>query len=152
MRARRRVLSNGLVAVAVGGVALVGCPVPAEASGAGKVATAPGARLWLSRFAGPGRAGDKASAVAISPGGTTVFVTGTFGFGPLPSPREDYGTVGYDATTGKQLWVSRYSGIGGADLAAAVAVSPGAYRVRDRGKRRAVEGSRQDQCLRDRGL
>lgn len=102
MRARRRVLSDGLVAVAaVGGLALTGCSAPAAASGAGKVATAPGARLWLNRFAGPGHAGDKPSAVAISSGGTTVFVTGTFGFDPPPSPHEDYGTVGYDATTGR---------------------------------------------------
>lgn len=147
MRARRRVLSNGLVAIAaVGGVALTGCSPRALPSGAGKAAAPPGA-LWLSRLAGPGHVDDKASAVAVSPGGTIVFVTGTFGFDPLPSPREDYGTVGYDATTGRQLWVSRYDGIGGADLAAAVAVSPDAQTVfvtgesdgpsKDRGKTNA---------------
>ena len=130
MRAPRHMLYSALVAIAaVGGLALVGCSAPAAASGAGNVATAPGARLWLSRFAGPGHTGDKASAVAISPGGTTVFVTGTFGFDPLPSPREDYGTVGYDATTGRLLWASRYDGIGGADLATAIAVSPDAQTV-----------------------
>jgi PQQ-like domain len=96
---------------------------------AGKVATGPGARLWLSRFAGPGHAGGKASAVAVSPAGTTVFVTGTFGWSGLPTPHEDYGTVGYDAATGKQLWASRYDGIGGPDLATAIAVSPDARTV-----------------------
>src|SRR6266567_4242039 len=48
---------------------------------------------------------------------------------PLPSPHEDYGTVGYDSTTGRQLWASRYDGIGGADLATAIAVSPDAHTV-----------------------
>ncbi len=96
MRARRHVLNKGLVAIAsAGGLALIGCSAPAMPPGAGKAPTPPGAR-WVSRFAGPGHADDKASAVAISPAGTTVFVTGTFGFAPYQAPTR---TTAQSATT-----------------------------------------------------
>jgi len=121
----RRAVSNGLAAIAaVAGLVLISCSAPAAAAGAGTAAASPGTRLWLSSLAGPGRADDQASAAAASPDGTAVFVTGTFGASSLPSSGEDYGTVGYDATTGEQLWASRYDGVGGADLATAIAVSP----------------------------
>ena len=81
---------------------------------------ATGKQLWVSRYHGP--AGGGGSAVAVSPGGGTVFVTGgSEGAGPGP----DYGTVAYNAATGKQLWVSRYNGPGNRDDASgSVAVSP----------------------------
>ncbi len=130
MRARRHVVKCGLAVIAaVGGPTMAGCAAPVTPSGGDNAAAAPGARLWLSRYAGPGRAGDKASAVAVSPRGTSAFVTGTFGLSALPGRQEDYGTVAYDAATGKRVWVSRYTGIGGADQATAVAVSPGGHAV-----------------------
>jgi len=79
---------------------------------------ATGRRLWVSRF---GNGGDGASAVAVSPGGATVFVTGFSDNGG------DYATVAYSTATGRQLWVSRYNGPGSGFEAAApqsVAVSP----------------------------
>jgi len=97
MRARRHVLTIELAAIAAVGLAVTGCSAPATRSVAGQVATGPGARLWLSRFAGPGHARDKASAVAISPDGTTAYVTGTFGWSGLPTPHENYGTAGYES-------------------------------------------------------
>src|SRR5258708_31049997 len=82
-----------------------------------------GSRLWVSIYQGPW-SGAAAIAVAVSPDGGTVFVTGqsegeqTFG-------HLDYATVAYNASTGAQLWVSRYNGpANGQDIAPPIAVSP----------------------------
>src|SRR5262249_34324111 len=67
-----------------------------------------GARLWVGRYGGPGGAQASPSAVAISPSGDRVFVTGRApdpGAGEQPPP-SDYVTVAYDLTDGRQLWVS----------------------------------------------
>ena len=81
-----------------------------------------GQRLWASRYDGPEHYYDYAFALALSPDGTRVFVTGyvsSFGKG------DNYATVAYDASSGTQLWESRYSGPGnGTDEALAVAASP----------------------------
>ena len=68
-----------------------------------------------------------ASAMAVSPAGTTVFVTGqSYGRGG----NGDYATVAYSAATGKQLWVSRYNGPANlGDHACCVAVSPAGAKV-----------------------
>jgi predicted RNA-binding protein with TRAM domain len=80
-------------------------------------AAAPGTRLWVSRYDGPANPDDNAAALAVSPGGGTVFVTGT--------SNGDYVTVAYRAATGAPLWARRYKGpAGGNDSAASVAVSP----------------------------
>jgi hypothetical protein len=67
-----------------------------------------GAERWVSRYNGPGNGNDSASAISVSPGGGTVFVTGTSASSPV---QDDYATVAYNAKTGGQLWVSRYSGL-----------------------------------------
>src|SRR5215469_16513032 len=54
---------------------------------------------------------DGATAVAVSPDGNTVFVTGG-------------ATVAYDAATGAQLWASRFTGPFQFDFASSIAVSP----------------------------
>jgi hypothetical protein len=90
------------------------------------VAYAPstGAILWAKRYNGPENVGDEAYAVAASPDGSRVFVTGAvntglFGFNP------DYATVAYDASTGATLWVRRYNGPQNhLDYAYAIAASP----------------------------
>jgi WD40 repeat protein len=86
-----------------------------------------GSVLWAERYNGPGKLGDEATSVAVSPGGKTVVVTGlSTGAGG----RKDYATIAYSAATGARLWLSRYGGPGGAQASAsAVAVSPSGDRV-----------------------
>lgn len=124
----RRQLMWGLlaVAVAVAGVAgdraWQGAPRTRGAAGAvgsmAPVLPGLGSQVWVARYHGPGNGHNLPSSVAVSPAGRTVFVTGysrgtTSGF--------DYATVAYNAATGAQEWVARYSASGGAE---ALAVSP----------------------------
>ena len=84
---------------------------------------ATGHQLWVSRYAGPLKTNEAdATSVAVSPDGTTVFVTGyTYG----PAKYNDYATIAYDAATGHQQWVSRYNGpASSVDDATSVKVSP----------------------------
>jgi hypothetical protein len=78
--------------------------------------------LWLSRYDGPADTNPLPTAIAASPDGSAVFVTGWSRHHSAPA---DYATVGYDSATGRQLWVRRYAGPGKFfDEAAAIAVSP----------------------------
>jgi hypothetical protein len=97
------------------------------ASGTALPAAAPGARLWVARYSGPGNGDDQAFSVAVSPGDTRVFVTGT---SQGATSHYDSATVAYSAATGAQLWARRYNGPGnGFSTAWSVAVSPGGTRV-----------------------
>ncbi len=88
---------------------------------------ATGARLWVSRYNGPGNKVDRPGSLAVGPGGGTVFVTGE-SLGKTSS--SDYATVAYRAATGARLWVSRYNGpANSADAASSLAVSPGGRTV-----------------------
>ena len=80
---------------------------------------ASGAELWERRAA----RFDAPRDLALSPDGSTVFVTG-HGTDPT-SNTYDIATVAYDGTSGDRLWAARYDGpAGGRDEAAAVEVSP----------------------------
>jgi outer membrane protein assembly factor BamB len=84
---------------------------------------ATGAQLWVKRYDdGLGAQGDsEAAEVAVSPNGSTVFVTGT----SLSTTKgNDYATIAYNATTGAQRWVARYNGVTGGNYVRALAVSP----------------------------
>ena len=125
---RRYVLVAAVTAAAAAltGLAPAGS-VPAGA--AGPATRAAGGQLWVARYSGPANRDDSgASAMAVSPDGATVFVTGQSWGG-----REvgfEYATVAYSAATGRQLWASRYRRPGsGRDTAYAVAVSPDGRRV-----------------------
>ena len=84
-----------------------------------------GTRRWIRRYDGPGtgdHGSDCATSLAVSPDGTTVFVTGSSA-GPMT--HADHATIAYDATTGDRIWVQRFDGARGVnDGANAIAVSP----------------------------
>jgi WD40 repeat protein len=83
---------------------------------------ATGVQRWVRRYDGPRNGKDRAQSVAVSPAGGTVYVTGVSrgihsGF--------DFATVAYNAATGAQRWVKRYTSPGnGPDVATSMAVSP----------------------------
>src|SRR4030095_2468871 len=84
--------------------------------------------LWLRRYNGPGNGSDSAQAIAVSPDGAKVFVTG-YSDGADPGFSFDYATVAYDVATGRKLWLARYNGSVCTDAAAALAVSPDGTKV-----------------------
>jgi hypothetical protein len=95
-----------------------------------------GTRLWIARFDGESVASDeRALAIAISPDGSTVFVTGFAGL-----------TIAYDSRTGAQRWVARCEALESIETcndnwvqASTIAVSPsgGAVYVTGRHWRRS---------------
>jgi len=86
-----------------------------------------GAVIWTQRYNGPASSSDDANAAAVSPDGTTVFVTGqSLG----RTGYYDYATVAYQAGTGAVRWTQRYNGPASTDdQAYAVAVSPDSTKV-----------------------
>jgi hypothetical protein len=80
-----------------------------------------GSQLWASLYHGAGDT-SRATAVAASPDGSKVFVTGS---SEGNGTNRDYATVAYNATTGHQLWVRRYNGpVNTGDDPAAIVVDP----------------------------
>ena len=86
---------------------------------------ATGAQLWVKRYTGVGNGGGQADSVAVSPSGSTVYVTG-FTYGTTSYDYADYATIAYSAATGAQLWIKTYHGsaLGGSNAAFSLAVSP----------------------------
>ena len=124
--------SRRMLAAVAAAAATLAALAPASAAPAGAAAratrAAPGAQLWVARYNGQANSGDFAHSMAVSPGGSRVFVTGGSDGGPATG--DDYATAAYSAAAGGQLWASRYSGAGDhADIAHSVAVSPGGSRV-----------------------
>ena len=105
---------------------------------------APGSQLWVRRYDGPANSYDRATALASSPDGSAVFVTGTSVDATLGT---DYVTVAYESLTGARLWAAIYDGPGGSrpdlDEPAAIRASPDGTRVFVTGTSRG-RGSGQD--------
>jgi outer membrane protein assembly factor BamB len=81
---------------------------------------APGDLVWKKRYDGPAFGYDGSTAIASTPDGTKVFVTG-WSQGP---EGHDLTTIAYRASTGTKLWVRRYDGpADGNDYGGAVWVS-----------------------------
>jgi outer membrane protein assembly factor BamB len=111
---------------ALGSLGLTGVSASASAhrvqTSAPHVAASPGTQVWVARYNHPSVNGSVAHSVAVSPNGSTVFVTG-YSYDNVRS--YDYATVAYSAVTGTQLWAKRFNGAGnGNDFAQSVAVSP----------------------------
>ncbi len=95
-----------------------------SSAGSSHAVSGSGTQLWIKRYNGPGHGVDQARSVAVSPSGSTVYVTGN-SYGKGTSSIADYATVAYNAATGTQLWVARYNGLAnGGGQAESVAVSP----------------------------
>lgn len=77
-----------------------------------------GAQSWLASYNSGFNFDDYVQALAVSPDGTKVFVTGVSTVGTVA-------TVAYNATTGAQLWVKRFFGSAGR----AITVSPDSSKV-----------------------
>src|SRR6185312_15738392 len=81
-----------------------------------------GTQLWVKGYNGPGDGFDNGTSLGVSPDGTTVFVTGS---SDGSAASQDYATFAYNASDGRQLWLSRYnSPDNGWDFANSLAVSP----------------------------
>ena len=88
---------------------------------------ATGRELWKRRYDGPAHHEDQANAMAVSPDGSQVYVTG---FSDASNRRRDFVTLAYGAKTGTQRWTRRYDGPGEwDDNAKAISVSPDGSRI-----------------------
>jgi lambda repressor-like predicted transcriptional regulator len=88
----------------------------------GVASAVPGAELWAKRYDGRASKSDVANAIAVSPDGSQVFVTGS---SKGSTSGDNYATVAYDTSTGSEQWAQRYNGrANDTDVAAAIGVSP----------------------------
>jgi hypothetical protein len=120
------------VAVSADGARVFVTGTQTLASGASQYATvaynaATGARLWQANY-GPVTALSDASAIGVSPDGSTVFVTGKSEIVSGNTSSYRYATMAYDAATGARRWTARCCR-GGLAEAVSLAVSPDAARV-----------------------
>jgi DNA-binding beta-propeller fold protein YncE len=91
--------------------------------GTAAYATSTGNRRWTTSFNGPDGLDDSPTAIAVSPDGSRLYVTGSTG---SPSNGKDFLTVAYSATSSFHFfWSRRNNGAGnGDDIPKAVAVTP----------------------------
>jgi PQQ-like domain len=98
-----------------------------------------GERRWARRYNGPGDFNDNAKAMAVSPDGSRIFVTGyRSGHGG-----RDFETIAYSSAGGR-LWLRGYDGpANNDDQATAIGVSPAGHQVFVAGFRRTSFTDRQ---------
>jgi hypothetical protein len=100
---------------------------------------ATGAERWVASHAGPGKADDRATDVAVSSDGSSVFVAGVENRSNARNVRSV--TIAYDAATGAIRWLSTQSGVASYEDTVRVGVSPDAERVYVATRERASEGT-----------
>jgi hypothetical protein len=93
--------------------------------------TRTGRAIWAQLYRGIGANANAATDVVLSPRGDRVYVTG---WSERPGPYQvlprDWATLAYDTKAGKQLWVTRYTGVaGGQNEPVGIGVSPRGDRV-----------------------
>ena len=71
------------------------------------IVAATGKKAWSARYNSPNSGEDEALAIAVSPDGSRVFVTGC-GEGNGCGYGSSYATVAYDAHSGQTLWIRTY--------------------------------------------
>src|SRR5439155_25510844 len=86
---------------------------------------AAGTPLWLKRLGGPNHGG-VATAMAMSPDGTMLLVTGS---NVVAGNNSDLVTVAYDPATGSRRWIATWDGTGYNEAAVALAVSSDGSKV-----------------------
>jgi PQQ-like domain len=84
-----------------------------------------GFKEWQATYRGPDSSAGS-TAIALSPDGSTVYVTGS---ATQASGLNEYATIGYDAATGHQLWQASYRTASVNDNATGLAVSPDGSKV-----------------------
>lgn len=85
-----------------------------------------GDQRWVSSYDDPSHLGDSARAIAMSPEGDRVYVTGGT---DTPDGGLNIATLAYDASTGDQLWLARYDGPRHDDSGKDIATSPDGTRL-----------------------
>ncbi|HJX07743.1 MAG TPA: PQQ-binding-like beta-propeller repeat protein [Actinomycetota bacterium] len=89
-----------------------------------------GRQVWTARYDGPTSRDDQPNAMAVSPDGTSVYVTGFSNGGPRRRGSRDFVTLAYRTSTGALRWAHRYNGPGDwNDNAKAITVSADASRL-----------------------
>ena len=84
---------------------------------------ATGKQSWYVQYDGPGSSTDDGREIVVTPDGSKVVVTGQ-STEPEGTGLTDWGTVSYDAATGKQLWAADLNGQdNGLDIPSALAVT-----------------------------
>jgi hypothetical protein len=94
---------------------------------------ASGKQLWVSRYNAGGREADIPVAIAVSPGGAAVYVTGLSVVASGARMRS-FSTVAYSAASGRPLWTAHYNlparnPLKAGNFVSSVAVSPNGQRV-----------------------
>ena len=117
--------ASAATAAGAGHAAAVSKGAPLGSQATAGTQAAGGTMLWAALYKGSNGTG-QATAIAASPDGSRVFVTGLNGDSP---PHEFYGTVAYNPVTGARLWTASYRSPAGANLASAIAVSPDGSKV-----------------------
>ena len=101
----RRALATVSALTALVGAGVIGAGTSGAATRAPRAV--PGTAMWVKRYTGFSTGSDAPAAVAVSPNGSTVFVTGMTMTKALVL---EFATIAYNPATGAPKWVKLYTG------------------------------------------